>query len=72
MSALVERIIAARDRLKGFAVPSDDDEHEAMPPGCVNHDDRVRVTNLDGDNLCQECADAWCRAEGQWQHGQPE
>ncbi len=25
MSALVERIIAARDRLRGFAVPSDDD-----------------------------------------------
>lgn len=49
-----------------------DDEHEVMPPGCVNHDDRVRVTNLDGDNLCQECADAWCRAEGQWQQGQPE
>ena len=49
-----------------------DDEHEVMPPGCVNHDDRARVTNLDGDNLCQECADAWCRAEGQWQQGQPE
>lgn len=25
MSALVERIIAARDRLKGFSIPSDDD-----------------------------------------------
>ena len=48
-----------------------DDEHEVMPPGCVNHEDRVRVTNLDGDNLCQECADAWVRAEGQWQAGQP-
>ncbi len=29
MSALVERIIAARDRLRGFAVPSDDDIIEA-------------------------------------------
>ena len=36
-----------------------DDQHEVMPPGCVNHDDRARVTNLDGDNLCQECADAF-------------
>lgn len=33
---------------------------------CSNHPDRHAVTNLDGDNLCQECADAWCRAEGQW------
>lgn len=33
---------------------------------CVNHPDRLARTNLDGDNLCQECADAWCRAEGQW------
>ena len=33
---------------------------------CVNHPDRPSRTNLDGDNLCQECADAWCRAEGQW------
>jgi hypothetical protein len=33
---------------------------------CVNHGDRAPVTNLDGDDLCQECADAWCRAEGQW------
>lgn len=29
MTALVERIIAARDRLRGFAVPSDDDIIEA-------------------------------------------
>lgn len=33
---------------------------------CVNHPDAVAVTNLDGDQLCQECADAWVRAEGQW------
>lgn len=48
-----------------------DDEHEVMPPGCINHDDRPRVVNLDGEDLCQECADAWCRAEGAWQAGEP-
>ena len=26
------------------------------------------ITNLDGDDLCQDCADAWARAEGDWQH----
>lgn len=34
---------------------------------CVNHPDLPSRVNLDGDNLCQECADAWVRAEGQWQ-----
>lgn len=48
-----------------------DDEHEVMPPGCIHHDDRPRVVNLDGEDLCQECADAWCRAEGAWQAGEP-
>jgi len=48
-----------------------DDEHEVMPPGCLNHEDRARVTNLDGDDLCQECADAWVRAEGSWQASAP-
>ena len=32
--------------------------------GCVNHPDRPVRVNLDGDDLCQECADAWARAEG--------
>lgn len=26
--------------------------------------DNVSVTELDGDMLCQSCADAWVRAEG--------
>jgi hypothetical protein len=34
-------------------------------PGCVNHPNRPSRTNLDGDELCQECADAWVRGEGQ-------
>lgn len=38
-----------------------------MSDRCVNHPDRRMRTNLDGENLCQECADAWVRAEGQWQ-----
>lgn len=32
---------------------------------CVNHPDRPTRTNLDGDELCQECADAWVRGEGE-------
>lgn len=32
---------------------------------CVNHPDRPPCANLDGDYLCQECADAWVRGEGQ-------
>lgn len=31
---------------------------------CVNHPGRISITNLDGDNLCKECADAWSRSEG--------
>lgn len=31
---------------------------------CVNHFGRASRVNLDGDELCQECADAWVRAEG--------
>jgi hypothetical protein len=34
-------------------------------PKCTNHPERVSRTNLDGDELCQECADAWVRGEGQ-------
>ncbi len=33
--------------------------------GCVNHPDRPVRTNLDGEDLCQECADNWARGEGQ-------
>src|SRR5688572_19842838 len=32
---------------------------------CANHPDRASRTNLDGDELCQECADAWVRGEGE-------
>jgi len=33
---------------------------------CINHPGRQVRTNLDGEDLCQECADAWVRSEGQW------
>jgi hypothetical protein len=36
-------------------------------PACVSHPDREAVTNLDGDDLCWDCANAWCRAEGEYQ-----
>jgi hypothetical protein len=40
------------------------------PKRCTTHDhhDRNAVMNLDGDDLCQECANNWVRAEGDWQH----
>lgn len=31
---------------------------------CANHPRRPSRINLDGDELCQECADAWVRGEG--------
>lgn len=31
---------------------------------CRNHPDVVAVTNLDGEDLCQECANAWVKGEG--------
>jgi hypothetical protein len=36
----------------------------ALEQGCVNHPDRPVRTNLDGEDLCQDCADAWVRGEG--------
>lgn len=33
-------------------------------PPCINHPGRVSVTNLDSEDLCKECADAWVRGEG--------
>ena len=33
-------------------------------PPCVNHPDRESRHNLDGEDLCQDCANAWARAEG--------
>lgn len=38
---------------------------EALGPPCVNHADQPSVTNLDSEDLCQECANAWVRGEGQ-------
>jgi len=35
------------------------------PLYCINHPDRLSVTNLDGEELCKECADAWVRGEGE-------
>lgn len=32
---------------------------------CVYHPDRPVRANLDGDDLCQECCDAWARGEGE-------
>lgn len=37
----------------------------AALPVCANHSDRASRTNLDGEQLCQECADAWVRGEGE-------
>lgn len=41
-------------------------EGRLRPSGCINHPDRPVRENLDGDNLCQECCDAWARAEGDY------
>lgn len=38
-----------------------------MTGGCINHPDRPVREILDGDALCQKCADAWARGEGEWQ-----
>lgn len=40
---------------------------DIKPATCVNHPGDRAVTNLDGENLCLSCANAWVRAEGQWQ-----
>jgi hypothetical protein len=37
----------------------------APAPACVNHPGRTSLTNLDGDELCLECANAWARGEGE-------
>lgn len=38
---------------------------EVRNPPCINHPGRISVTNLDGDDLCKECADNWVKGEGQ-------
>lgn len=35
-----------------------------VPGRCVNHPGRSVRETLDGDALCQECCNAWARAEG--------
>jgi hypothetical protein len=37
---------------------------EWRPLDCANHPGEQSITYLDGDPLCQTCADAWVRAEG--------
>jgi len=56
--------------IKGELYPCKPDIFSATyePIGCANHPDRPVREILDGDALCQECADAWVRAEGDWQH----
>lgn len=51
--------------LSGCPMPRD-------PSRCTHHPERLSVTNLDGEDLCEYCANDWVRAEGQWQQGQPE
>lgn len=38
--------------------------------GCVRHPERPIRETLDGDPLCQECCDAWARAEGEAARGE--
>lgn len=52
-------IARAHDETAGDAIT------RAAQPTCVNHPARASRTNLDGDDLCQECADIWVRGEGQ-------
>lgn len=54
-----------------------DDAREAADnlcsePGCAWCGAKPIRANLDGEELCQACADAWARAEGQWQRQQEE
>lgn len=50
------------DRLLVWLTPEEAEEDDAT---CKNHPDRRVRETLDGDALCQECCDAWVRAEGQ-------
>lgn len=43
--------------LSGCPMPRD-------PSKCYHHPDRFSVTNLDGENLCEDCANDWVRGEG--------
>lgn len=39
-----------------------------VPGPCVHHPERASITNLDGEDLCRECANLWVRGEGDWAH----
>lgn len=41
---------------------------EELKPKCTYHLDRHSIVNLDGDELCGECADNWVRGEGDYFH----
>lgn len=56
---LAEAIERFRDYL-----PADHRIHYTPPPGCIHHPDRPVRDTLDGDQLCQECCDAWAKGEG--------
>ena len=64
MSALVERIIAARDRLRGFAVPSDDDIIEARNAmadaanAITERDETIRGLRQEAETLRSDLLDA--------------
>jgi hypothetical protein len=59
---------AEERRIEAHARPPEPDDfdgdEEAPAPMCVNHPDRASRVNLDSEELCQECADAWVRGEG--------
>lgn len=38
---------------------------ERLADPCIRHPSRPSRVNLDGEDLCQDCANAWVRSEGQ-------
>ena len=59
VSALVGRYRRVED-----AIAAAGDVIAARRSVCHAHPYRRGVTNLDGDTLCQDCADQWVRSEG--------
>ncbi len=59
--------VAAMMQAQAF-IEGDGEVMEGLPsprkPPCKNHPGRISITNLDGEDLCKECADAWSRSEG--------